>query len=95
MLNRGPLVSRHRARSGVGEQVDEDVIGVQREEVVAGGDDVLEALLVRGQAERLHRVDPERLDDRVEHRGAHHARPPTTVQGAVHPTAERLTGFIV
>ncbi len=76
VLDRGPLVARHRARPGVGEQVDQDVVGVQVEQVVAGGADRGLALLAGGDPQRLDRVDPERLDDRVELGRGHGARVP-------------------
>ena len=66
VLDGGPLVAAHGAGPGVGEQVDQHVLGVQLEEVVVrlGG---LGAALGGGRhAERLHAVDAERLDDGAE-----------------------------
>jgi hypothetical protein len=37
MLDRGPLVARHGTGARVGEQVDEDIGGVQAEKVHPGG----------------------------------------------------------
>ena len=65
VLDRRPLVAAHRARAGVGEQVDQDVVGVEVEQVVAGIADPRPALLVGEEPERLDGVDPERLDDRA------------------------------
>ena len=45
MLDRRPLVAAHRARAGVGEQVDQHVVGVQVEQVVARVADAPRALL--------------------------------------------------
>jgi len=36
MLYRGPLVAAHRAGARVGEQVDQHILGVHLEQVVAG-----------------------------------------------------------
>src|SRR6185312_10026338 len=44
-------------------QVDQDVVGVQVEEVVAGRSQQLLTLLHRGQPDRLDALDAERLDD--------------------------------
>jgi hypothetical protein len=71
VLDGRPLVAAHRAGPGVREEVDEDVLRVHVEQVVAGCLDGLGALDARGQADRLNRVDPERLNDRAPaiHRG--------------------------
>ena len=45
MLDRRPLVAAHRAGARIGQEVDEDVVGVDVEEVVAGGLDGGEALV--------------------------------------------------
>jgi hypothetical protein len=66
VLDRGPLIARHRARARIGQEVDEDVAGVEVEEVPAGGPERRLACLDRGQPDGLDRVDPERLDDRPE-----------------------------
>ncbi len=72
VLDRGPLVARHRAGPRIGQEVDEDVLGAQVEQVVAGLADLLAAFRLRRQPKRLDRVDPERLDDRLE--GWRHGR---------------------
>ena len=62
-LDRGPLVAAHRARAGVRQEVDEDVVGVQVEQVPAGGLERPLALGLGGQPDRLDGVDAEGLDD--------------------------------
>ncbi len=59
----GPLLGRHGAGAGVGEQVDEDVAGGDREQVVAGFFQVLLALGDGSVAEKLDALDLERLDN--------------------------------
>ena len=71
VLDRRPLVPAHRPGAGVGEQVDQHVLGPQLEEVVVGGGQMPAALGLRGQPHRLDRVDPERLDDGAELAVAH------------------------
>ena len=71
VLDRRPLVAAHRAGARVGEQVDQHVLGVHLEQVVAGPDHGRLRCCARGHPQRLHRVDPERLDDRAEGRCAH------------------------
>ena len=66
-LDRGPLVAGHRARAGVGQEVDEDVGRVEPEDVVPGVANRAGAVRGRRQLQRLDRVDAERLDDRLEH----------------------------
>ena len=75
-LDRRPLVAAHRARAGVGQQVDQHVLGVEVEQVPAGGLERRLALGLGGQPDGLHGVDPERLDDRLPavHGGEHTAR---------------------
>jgi hypothetical protein len=65
MLDCRPLVAAHCAGSRVREEVDEDVVRVYVEQVVAGRLDGLRALVARRQADRLNGMDPERLDDRA------------------------------
>src|SRR5207245_6592284 len=67
--HRGPLPGRHSAGAGIGEQVDQDFVGVEAEEVVAGALEGRLALVRRGEADRLCRVNPKRLDDRAEGHG--------------------------
>jgi hypothetical protein len=63
--------------AGVGQQVDQHVVGVQGEQVVAGRGQRLLALLARREAQRLHRLDAERLDDgALGHDGDLHVGPP-------------------
>ena len=64
-LDAGPLVAAHRAGARVGQQVDDDVLGMDVEEVVAGCREGRLALLDARQPDRLDRVDAERLDDRL------------------------------
>ncbi len=65
VLDGRPLVAAHGAGAGVGEQVDEDVVGVEVEEVEAGLLDGEGTLGAGGDPDRLDGVDPERLDDRL------------------------------
>src|SRR3954453_1570459 len=65
MLDRSPLVAAHRSGPRVGQEVDDDVLGMDVEQVVAR---VLERSLtvVDGRhTDRLDRMDAERLDDRL------------------------------
>ena len=59
----GPLMRRHGAGAGIGEQVDEHVVGGQEEQVVVSRAQQLLALLAGGPANRLDALDAERLDD--------------------------------
>ena len=63
---RAPLRGRHRAGAGVGQQVDEDVVGAQQEQVVARLLERAHALLTRREAERFDGLDAEGFDDGVE-----------------------------
>ncbi len=65
-LDRRPLVARHRTRPRIGQEVDQHVLGAQREQVVPGTPHGLSSLFRSGHHEGLDRVDPERLDDRLE-----------------------------
>ena len=59
------IVLRDRkASTSYGQQVDQDVVGVEVEEVVPGRLERGVALLDRRQPDGLDRMDPERLDDR-------------------------------
>ena len=62
----GPLLRGHRAGAGIGEQVDQDMAGVDQEEVVAGFGEVALALRRSGVVQRFHALDAEGFDD-----GAH------------------------
>ena len=64
-LDRGPLVAAHRPGTGVGQEVDQDIVGMDPEQVPAGLLERPLALGLRGQADGLDRMDPERLDDRL------------------------------
>jgi len=59
----GPLFGGHGARSGVGQQIDQDILGVDQEQIVAGLLEEAFALFRRGVVERLHALDTEWLDD--------------------------------
>ncbi len=63
----GPGIRRHGARAGVGQQVDDDVFGAQQERVEMRGLDQLFTLVARGQLDGLDHLDPERLDDGLQH----------------------------
>jgi hypothetical protein len=63
VLDRCPLIARHRAGPAVREEVDEDVVGVQVEEVVTGDLERPLALLDRPDADRFDGMDAEGLDD--------------------------------
>ena len=65
MLDGGPLVPAHRPGARVGEQVDQDIVGVKVEEVQPGGLHRDASLVPGGHADRLDGVDPERFDDRL------------------------------
>ena len=64
VLDRRPLVAAHRPGSRVGQQVDEHVLGVDREQVPARRLERRRALVARRDADGLDGVDAERLDDR-------------------------------
>src|SRR2546426_10222399 len=66
VLDRGPLVSGHRAGPGIREQIDQHVLRSEREEVVAGVLDLGPALFLGRQAKGLDGMDAEGLDDRAE-----------------------------
>jgi hypothetical protein len=59
----GPLVGGHGAGSRVGEQIDEDVVGFEKEEVVVRGAEKLFTLGASGPADGLDALDAEGLDD--------------------------------
>ena len=66
VLDRGPLVARHGAGPRIGQEIDEHVLGAEREEVVSSVADLAAALVLGRHAQRLDRVDAEGLDDRFE-----------------------------
>ncbi len=61
----GPLRRTHRGGARVGQQVDDDVVGVQVEEVVVRVPNHSLPLGPRGELNGLDRLDAERLDDCV------------------------------
>ncbi len=61
---RGPLFGGHGAGAGIGEKVDQNVVGFDEEEVVPGLLEIALALLGGGVMERFHALDPERFNDR-------------------------------
>ena len=67
--HRGPLLRAHRPGAGVGEQVDDDVVGLHGEEVVVRLLEDEAALRGRGHADGLDDLDAERLDDGAGHGG--------------------------
>ena len=58
-----PLLGAHRAGARIGEQVDDHVVRMDREQVPAGLAQQLAAFLHRRQPDRLDHLDAERLDD--------------------------------
>ena len=75
--DRAPLRGRHRAGAGVGEEVDEHVLRPQAKDVVARLREGPLPVLAVGELDRLHRLDAERLDDRLEvQHGAPRSRGP-------------------
>jgi hypothetical protein len=73
VLDRGPLVAAHRPGPRVGQQVDEDVIGMQLEQVVCRLPHLPSAIVGGGHPQWLHRVDAEGLEHGPE-RGFSHER---------------------
>ena len=63
------LLVAHGGGSGVGEQVNEDVLRVEVEQVEAAALDRLGSILGARHAQRFDRVNPERFDDCVERLG--------------------------
>ena len=59
----GPLMRGHGAGAGVGQQVDEDVVGREQKQVVVRGAQQMLALFAGGPADGLNALDAERLDD--------------------------------
>src|SRR5580765_7086786 len=59
----GPLMRRHGARAGIGEQIDEHVVSGQQEQVVISGAQQLLPLLAGGPGDRLDALDAEGFDD--------------------------------
>lgn len=65
MLEGCPLITAHRAGARVCQQVDHYVAGRQLKQVVVSGSYRLLAFGYRRHWDRLDRVDPKRLDDRL------------------------------
>ena len=63
--DRRPLMRRHRARPRIRQQIDQHIVRPQQEHVVRRCLQQLFALRPRGPANRLHALDAERLDDRL------------------------------
>src|ERR1700674_5342344 len=61
-----PLLGAHRARSGVGQEIDEHVRRRESEEVVPRLLEQGGPLVAGGHTYRFNRLDLERLDDRLE-----------------------------
>jgi len=61
-----PLVHGHGTGTGVGEQVDEDILRLEEKHVVMRRLERRRAVCVRCLANRLDGLDAERLDDRLE-----------------------------
>ncbi len=62
-----PLVLAHRPRPRIGQQVDEDIFGAQRKQVVASLQHGLPPFLATDQADRLDHFDPEWLGRVLRH----------------------------
>jgi len=60
-----PLLGRHRPGAGVGEEVDQDLVGAEPEQVPSGLGEGSLSLLPRREPERLDGLDTEGLDDRA------------------------------
>ncbi len=71
-LDAGPLLGAHGAGARIGQEVDEHVVGVEVEQVVARGLQGGLPLLDGGEPDGLDALDPEGLDDRVP--AIHHVR---------------------
>ena len=93
VLDRRPLVARHRTGPGVGEQVDQDVHRPQPEQIEPTRLERGAAVGLRRHAQRLDGVDPERLDDRLErHRQAVVSSGAGAGNRGVHRSAVTQTG---
>ncbi len=75
-----PLLRGHRSGAGVGEQVDDHLVAVQTEQVVAHPAERLLPLGPVGEGDGLDCVDPERLDDRPVRHGGPFAVVPAVLQ---------------
>ena len=68
--DRRPLVGGHGAGAGVGQQVDQHIVGGEQKQVVVRGAQQFFALLARGPADRLDALDAKRLDDGLGQHGS-------------------------
>ena len=59
----GPLFGGHGGGAGIGEQVDENLLGIDQKEIVAGRFDQLLALFSRGAPNGLDTLDAEGFDN--------------------------------
>jgi hypothetical protein len=59
----GPLMRRHGASARIRQQVDQHIVGLEKEKIVVRGLDQLFTLRPRGPADRLDALDAEGLDD--------------------------------
>src|ERR1043165_2775568 len=74
----GPLVRGHGASAGVGEQIDEDIVGGQQEEIVVRRFEELLALSSSGPANGFDALDAERFNDGFGHKKASSGDPKQT-----------------
>jgi len=63
--DRRPLPRGHGAGAGVGQQVDEHIVGGKQKQVIVRGPQQLFALFARGPADRFHTLDAKRFDNRL------------------------------
>ena len=87
VLDRRPLVPAHGTGARVGQQVDQDMLGAHLEEVEGGFSEIPATLGAGAHPQRLHRMDPERLEDRAEGGLVHAAH-----RRVVRPRAEGMRG---
>ena len=59
----GPLVRRHGARAGVGEQIHQDIASGEEKQIVVRGTQQMLALFARGPADGLNALDTKWLND--------------------------------
>src|SRR5271165_7451009 len=67
----GPQTRGHGAGSGIGEEIDENVIGGKKKQVVKRSPQPLLALRAGGPVNRLDALDAKRLDNGAGHGGSH------------------------
>ena len=63
----GPLVTGHGAGAGIGQKVDQDVVGRKEKEVIVCGAKQIFALLASSSSNGLDALDAERLNDGLRH----------------------------